>query len=227
MSLSIEDVRKRIATLARIETRRGRRRGHPPKLNSIFGPDRTDAGGGHHAGVEPMSHPQEFAQRLRDDAVTESDRRDAFQRSPAAVENGLYLVPKSSSKPTPLSPAHCPPRSVHAAPRPSDRAAAEMINASLTELARALDARKISSRRADHPVPRPHRALDPALNAFITVDPTRPCSRPRGADARIAAGKAGPLTGIPVAHKDIFCTDGWLTTCGSKCCQLRRPYDAT
>ncbi|MEQ1440198.1 Asp-tRNA(Asn)/Glu-tRNA(Gln) amidotransferase subunit GatC [Fontimonas sp. SYSU GA230001] len=45
-------------------------------------------------GVEPMAHPLEMQQRLRPDAVTEGDRREAFQAIAPAVENGLYLVPK-------------------------------------------------------------------------------------------------------------------------------------
>ena len=45
-------------------------------------------------GVVPMSHPQEVVQRLREDAVTESDQRDEFQAIAPATENGLYLVPK-------------------------------------------------------------------------------------------------------------------------------------
>ncbi len=46
------------------------------------------------SGVEPMAHPQHATQRLREDVVTESDRRDDFQRHAPAVENGLYLVPR-------------------------------------------------------------------------------------------------------------------------------------
>ena len=45
-------------------------------------------------GVEPMSHPQELATRLRADAVTAPDQREAFQRVAPLTENGLYLVPK-------------------------------------------------------------------------------------------------------------------------------------
>ncbi len=46
------------------------------------------------AGVEPMSHPQEVTQRLREDRVTEADQREIFQSLAPAVEDGLYLVPK-------------------------------------------------------------------------------------------------------------------------------------
>jgi aspartyl-tRNA(Asn)/glutamyl-tRNA(Gln) amidotransferase subunit C len=45
-------------------------------------------------GVEPMAHPLHMAQRLRPDAVTEQDQREAFQAGAPATENGLYLVPK-------------------------------------------------------------------------------------------------------------------------------------
>ena len=65
------------------------------------------------------------------------------------------------------------------------------------------------------------------LNAFITVDPERSLAQARAADARIARGEAGPLTGIPVAHKDIFCAKGWLTTCASKMlADFVAPYDS-
>lgn len=45
-------------------------------------------------GVEPLAHPLEATQRLRADAVTEENRRDAYQAIAPAVEDGLYLVPK-------------------------------------------------------------------------------------------------------------------------------------
>ncbi len=67
-----------------------------------------------------------------------------------------------------------------------------------------------------------------ALNAFITVDAERSLAQAKAADARLAQGQAGPLTGIPIAQKDIFCADGWLTTCGSKILSnFTAPYDAT
>ncbi|MCU0933344.1 MAG: Asp-tRNA(Asn)/Glu-tRNA(Gln) amidotransferase subunit GatA [Thiobacillaceae bacterium] len=71
------------------------------------------------------------------------------------------------------------------------------------------------------------QALNPSLNAFITVDADKTLAEAAAADARRAAGQAGPLTGVPVAHKDIFCAEGWLTTCGSKMlANFVSPYDA-
>ncbi|MDD3528943.1 MAG: Asp-tRNA(Asn)/Glu-tRNA(Gln) amidotransferase subunit GatA [Gallionellaceae bacterium] len=70
-------------------------------------------------------------------------------------------------------------------------------------------------------------ARNPELNAFITVDPDKTLAEARAADAARAAGSAGPLTGVPVAHKDIFCAEGWLTTCGSRMLHnFVSPYDA-
>jgi aspartyl-tRNA(Asn)/glutamyl-tRNA(Gln) amidotransferase subunit A len=103
-----------------------------------------------------------------------------------------------------------------------------MINASLKELSAALAAKQLSSvELAGLFLDRIER-LNPLLNAFITVDRERSLAMAREADARIAAGRAGPLTGIPLAHKDIFCAEGWLTTCGSKMLSnFVSPYDAT
>jgi len=67
-----------------------------------------------------------------------------------------------------------------------------------------------------------------ALNAFITVDAERSLAQATAADAKLARGEGGVLTGIPIAQKDIFCADGWLTTCGSKMlANFKAPYDAT
>jgi aspartyl-tRNA(Asn)/glutamyl-tRNA(Gln) amidotransferase subunit A len=66
------------------------------------------------------------------------------------------------------------------------------------------------------------------LNAFVTVDPERSLAQAAAADALIARGTGGLLTGVPVAQKDIFCADGWLTTCGSRMLSnFVAPYDAT
>src|SRR3989344_4875833 len=67
-----------------------------------------------------------------------------------------------------------------------------------------------------------------ALNAFITLDPEKSLAQARAADARRARGEAAALTGIPIAQKDIFCADGWRTTCGSRMLSnFVAPYDAT
>ena len=71
-------------------------------------------------------------------------------------------------------------------------------------------------------------AAGPALNAFVTVTAERALADARRADATRAAGRAGPLTGVPLAHKDIFCTDGIRTSCGSRMLDnFVAPYDAT
>ncbi|TAH47131.1 MAG: Asp-tRNA(Asn)/Glu-tRNA(Gln) amidotransferase subunit GatA [Betaproteobacteria bacterium] len=102
-----------------------------------------------------------------------------------------------------------------------------MINASLVELRRALDARQISSVELATLFLNRIAALDPQLNAFITVDRDGALAAARVADARIAAGEGGPLTGIPLAHKDLFCTEGVLTTCASRMLSnFVSPYDA-
>jgi aspartyl-tRNA(Asn)/glutamyl-tRNA(Gln) amidotransferase subunit A len=69
---------------------------------------------------------------------------------------------------------------------------------------------------------------NPALNAYITVTAERAMADARAADAARASGTAGPLTGIPVAQKDIFCTDRIRTTCASRMLDnFIAPYDAT
>lgn len=71
-------------------------------------------------------------------------------------------------------------------------------------------------------------AAQPSLNAFITVTAEQALAAAAQADAARAAGRAGPLTGVPIAHKDIFCTTDVLTTCGSKMLSgFVSPYDAT
>ena len=69
---------------------------------------------------------------------------------------------------------------------------------------------------------------DPALNAFITVTGDVALADAARADERRRAGEAGPLLGIPIAHKDIFCTRGVRTSCGSRMLDtFVAPYDAT
>lgn len=67
-----------------------------------------------------------------------------------------------------------------------------------------------------------------SLNCFITVAREDALAAARAADAVIARGEAGPLTGVPLAHKDVFCTEGVRTTCGSRMlANFIAPYDAT
>ena len=71
-------------------------------------------------------------------------------------------------------------------------------------------------------------ALDKQYNSFITVDETAALAAAARADERLAAGDAAPLTGIPIAQKDIFCTEGMRTSCGSRMLDnFVPPYDAT
>jgi len=103
-----------------------------------------------------------------------------------------------------------------------------MINASLKQLSQALAAKQISSVELTQLFLDRIERLNPTLNAFVTVDPEKSLNSARLADARIAASSAGPLTGIPIAQKDIFCAEGWRTTCGSKMlANFISPYDAT
>jgi len=102
-----------------------------------------------------------------------------------------------------------------------------MHNASLCELSAALAARRISSAELTELFLERIARHNNALNAFITVHSAKSLAQARAADARIAQGEGGPLTGIPIAHKDIFCAKGWLTTCGSKMlANFTSPYDA-
>ena len=66
------------------------------------------------------------------------------------------------------------------------------------------------------------------LNAFITLTPEEALEQPSHADKLISRGEGGPLTGIPLAHKDLFCTRHIRTTCGSRILDnFISPYDAT
>ncbi|MDP2639080.1 MAG: Asp-tRNA(Asn)/Glu-tRNA(Gln) amidotransferase subunit GatA [Betaproteobacteria bacterium] len=102
-----------------------------------------------------------------------------------------------------------------------------MLNSTLKQLSALLAQKQLSSVELTQSYLDRVARLNPGLNAFVTVDAERSLAQARAADARIAAGKAQALTGIPVAHKDIFCAKGWRTTCGSKMlANFVSPYDA-
>ena len=102
-----------------------------------------------------------------------------------------------------------------------------MLNSTVAELLAALAARRTSSVELTKGFLARIAALNPKLNAFITVDEAGALARARLADERRARGEARPLEGIPVAHKDIFCTQGMRTTCGSRMlAEFVSPYDA-
>ncbi|RME34446.1 MAG: Asp-tRNA(Asn)/Glu-tRNA(Gln) amidotransferase subunit GatA, partial [Gammaproteobacteria bacterium] len=103
-----------------------------------------------------------------------------------------------------------------------------MHDKTLTELCSALREGEFSSEELTrHYLERIERH-DSTLNSFITVTGELALEQARRADRLRAAGQAGPLTGLPIAHKDIFCTDGVLTSCASRMLEnFIAPYDAT
>jgi aspartyl-tRNA(Asn)/glutamyl-tRNA(Gln) amidotransferase subunit A len=102
-----------------------------------------------------------------------------------------------------------------------------MLNSSLKQLGAALRAGKISSVELTQLYLDRIAALNPALNAYITTNTEASLAQARQADLLLTNGKSQPLTGIPIAQKDIFCAKGWRTTCGSKMLEnFIAPYDA-
>ncbi|WP_312519068.1 Asp-tRNA(Asn)/Glu-tRNA(Gln) amidotransferase subunit GatA [Massilia sp.] len=101
-----------------------------------------------------------------------------------------------------------------------------MHNKTLKELSALLQSKQVSSTELTrHYLDRIDAS---AHNAFLHVDRELSLAQAAAADARIAAGTAGALTGVPIAHKDIFVTRGWRTTAGSKMLQgYVSPFDAT
>ena len=102
-----------------------------------------------------------------------------------------------------------------------------MHNQTIAELAKGLQAGEFSSQE----LTTAHLARikqHSVLNCFITVTEVEALAQAKIADQLISDGKAGPLTGIPLAHKDIFCTQGIKTSCGSKMLDnFQAPYNAT
>jgi len=102
-----------------------------------------------------------------------------------------------------------------------------MINSSLKQLGAMLQAKQISSVEMTRGFIKRITQHNPDLNAYITLDQEKTLAQAAVADQRIAQGNAEPLTGIPIAQKDIFCAKGWKTTCGSRMlANFTAPYDA-
>src|SRR4051812_31375136 len=102
-----------------------------------------------------------------------------------------------------------------------------MITDSIAGLSRALAEKRLSSLELTDGLLARIAQHNPALNAFVTIDAERARASAKAADQARAAGNAGPLTGIPIAHKDVLMTAGLRTTCGSRMLDnFVAPYDA-
>jgi aspartyl-tRNA(Asn)/glutamyl-tRNA(Gln) amidotransferase subunit A len=103
-----------------------------------------------------------------------------------------------------------------------------MAHKTIAQLANDLHTKQISSVELTQYFLDRIKRFDPQLNSFITVCESTALAEAKQADAAIANGTALPLTGIPFAQKDIFCTTGLKTSCGSKMLDnFISPYDAT
>ena len=102
-----------------------------------------------------------------------------------------------------------------------------MIAGTIAEISQALRAKRLSSVELTRSKLDLIAKHNPALNAFVTIDGEGALAAAATADMRIAKAEAGPLTGIPIAHKDVLMTAGLKTTCGSRMLEnFTAPYDA-
>ncbi len=103
-----------------------------------------------------------------------------------------------------------------------------MHTKSIAELSAALRGGDVSSVELTRYMLQRITTTGTSLNSFITVSEDVALAQAEAADKRIAAGEATPLTGVPIAHKDIFCTKDVRTSCGSRMlADFVAPYDAT
>jgi len=103
-----------------------------------------------------------------------------------------------------------------------------MHDKTIAQLSAGLAAGEFSSEELTRALLERIEQFNPSLNAFITVTDEAALSQARAADQRRRQGQAEPLTGVPIAQKDIFCTDGVRTSCGSRMLdRFIAPYNAT
>jgi aspartyl-tRNA(Asn)/glutamyl-tRNA(Gln) amidotransferase subunit A len=103
-----------------------------------------------------------------------------------------------------------------------------MHKLTLAQLSKALRAKEYSSVELVRSLLDRMEAHQPTLNAMVTILREQALNAAQAADRDLAAGRGGPLTGLPIVHKDLFCTEGVLTTCGSHMLDnFVSPYDAT
>ncbi|AZZ90840.1 Asp-tRNA(Asn)/Glu-tRNA(Gln) amidotransferase subunit GatA [Hahella sp. KA22] len=103
-----------------------------------------------------------------------------------------------------------------------------MLPHTISEIISGLRDKQFSSREITQDYLTRIKRLNPELNCFITITEDLALSQAEQADARLNAGEASILNGVPLAHKDVFCTEGVTTTCGSR--MLERfvpPYEST
>ena len=103
-----------------------------------------------------------------------------------------------------------------------------MHNLTIAELIKGLQSKEFSSVELPQHFLNRIGSLNPAYNAVITVTAEQALKAAAEADVRLAAGNAPALCGVPILHKDIFCTNGVRTSCGSKMLDnFIPPYNAT
>ena len=143
--------------------------------------------------VTPMSNPHDMEQRLRPDIVTRDDNRKALWLS-ACTRARLFSGTEGN------------------------RLMAEnaLLTAPVSNLKQLLLDRTVSSEELTKAYLAQIAAENTSLNAVVTVCAEEALASARDADAQIARGTTRSLTGIPLLHKDIFCTEGVRTTCGSR-----------